>query len=399
MKKYFSFVVLLLFSFVSLAQVNVKWNDSEIISLLQDKRVGLVCNHTSLLDVKQNPRQDAKKDILQSSACKATNNSFEKHLKEKRINTLQNTTKTIHRIDYLLGLGIELKTVFTPEHGLTGLADAGVKVNDSTIRDGKILVRSLYGNSKKPKKEWLKDIDVMIFDLQDVGCRFYTYISTLEYVMQACIESNIPLVVYDRPNPNNYVDGPVLEKQYRSFVGMQPIPVCYGLTMGEYANMINQEHWVNKDLTCELYVATMQDYKREEQNSLPVPPSPNLRTLQSIKNYPTLCFFEGTPFSVGRGTDTPFEKIGFQNPKNSKDTIWFEIKLEEKKIDVQTLIDMYKKYPYKDKFFAKFFDTLAGTDKLRKQIQQGKTAAQIRESWQKDLEEYLKIRDKYLLYF
>ena len=353
MKKTLFFLSTLLITCLAFSQSSTQWLFNPD---LQGKRIGLVCNHTSFVD-------------------------------------------SIHRIDYLLQNNYNLLAVFTPEHGLTGLAEAGEKVNDSTIRDGKIIVRSLYGKTKKPKKEWLNDIDIMLFDLQDVGCRFYTYISTLEYVMQACIESNIPLIVYDRPNPNNFVDGPVLEPKYRSFVGMQPIPVCYGLTIGEYAMMINQEHWVDKDQMCNLLVVPMKNYNRDEQNPLPIAPSPNLQTLQAIINYPTLCFFEGTPFSVGRGTPTPFETVFLEAEKTKTKLCFNKIKLASKKIELAFILKVYKESNLKEKFFNSFFDKLAGTDQLRKQILEGKSEEQIRESWEADIEKYLQIRDKYLIYF
>ncbi|MBQ9254053.1 MAG: DUF1343 domain-containing protein [Bacteroidales bacterium] len=373
MKKFLCCFILLFIACTLFAQVGIKWDkvnsEDNILSFLKDKRVALVCNHTSILD---NPKYIDTQDT-----------TFAKYL---------------HRIDYLRENGINLVTVFTPEHGLTGLAEAGEKVNDSTIRNGEIKVRSLYGNTKKPKPEWLKEIDVVVFDLQDVGCRFYTYISTLEYVMQACIERDIPLVVYDRPNPNNYVDGPVLKEKYKSFVGMQPIPVCYGLTIGEYAVMINEEHWVDEDKKCTLFVVLMVDYDRNAQNPLPVPPSPNLRTLQAIKNYPTLCFFEGTPFSVGRGTDFPFETVFNDKEKLGKKFTIKNIAFSEKKINIDFIKQTYKNFEPKKNFFNSFFDKLAGTEELRQQIIAGKTEQQIRESWKEDTEKYLIIRNKYLIY-
>lgn len=243
----------------------------------------------------------------------------------------------------------------------------------------------------------MRGIDIVVFDIQDVGCRFYTYISTLEYVMLACIENNVPLLVLDRPNPNNYVDGPVLQKEYKSFVGMQSIPICYGLTIGEYATMINEEHWVDKERKCDLQIVRLLNYERDMEVSLPIPPSPNLRTDKAIRNYPTLCFFEGTSLSVGRGTNTPFEIVGYK-PKRSKAIKWKQIDITEKKIDVSLIITIYREYNGEKKFFNNFFDKLAGNSTFRKAIVNHKTEAEIRKSWQKDIENYNSIRGKYLLY-
>ncbi len=358
MKKFSFIIVTILFvcNILSAQVINADERLEEYLPVLKEKNVALVCNHTSVV-------------------------------------------KDKHLVNILVENGINLSAVFTPEHGLSGLNEAGALVGDSSlvINDKEIKIVSLYGKSKKPAQHQVQGIDIMVFDLQDVGCRFYTYISTLEYVMLACIENNIPLIVLDRPNPNNYVDGPVLQQGYRSFVGMQPIPVCYGLTIGEYAIMINEENWVDREKKCDLSVIKLLNYERDMDVSLPIPPSPNLRTDKAIRNYPTLCFFEGTSLSVGRGTDTPFEKIGYK-PKKSKTTRWIKADIKEKKIDVSFILKIYKEYNGGKPFFNSFFDKLAGCSDFKKAILANKTETEIRQSWQKDLENYSKIREKYLLY-
>lgn len=357
MKKIF-FCVLFFICFHSLSAqiINADERLDEYLPKLNNKNVALVCNHTSVV-------------------------------------------KDKHLINLLVENKINLSLVFTPEHGLTGLSEAGELVGDSSLNiDGKkIKVVSLYGSNKKPSQQQMRGIDIVVFDIQDVGCRFYTYISTLEYVMLACIENNAPLLVLDRPNPNNYVDGPVLQKEYKSFVGMQSIPICYGLTIGEYATMINEEHWVDKERKCDLQIVRLLNYERDMEVSLPIPPSPNLRTDKAIRNYPTLCFFEGTSLSVGRGTNTPFEIVGYK-PKRSKAIKWKQIDITEKKIDVSLIITIYREYNGGKKFFNNFFDKLAGNSTFRKAIVNHKTEAEIRKSWQKDIENYNSIRGKYLLY-
>ncbi|MBR1769808.1 MAG: DUF1343 domain-containing protein, partial [Bacteroidales bacterium] len=273
MKNSLIFLSLLFACLVSVAQiVNGDERTDEYLPLLYGKKVGLVCNHTSVVGNE-------------------------------------------HLINLLLRNGVDLVKVFTPEHGLSGIAQAGERVNDSimNVNQKELKIISLYGNHKKPYKSEISDCDVLLFDLQDVGCRFYTYISTLEYVMSSCAENDKSLILLDRPNPNNYIDGPVLEDKFKSFVGMQKIPVCYGLTIGEYATMINDENWLEGNNKCDLTVIRMLNYERNSKVILPIAPSPNLRTEQAIRNYPTLCFFEGTSISVGRGTSLPFEQIGFED--------------------------------------------------------------------------------------
>ena len=335
-----------------------------------------------------------------------------------------------HLVDTLIASGVNVAKIFCPEHGFRGTAAAGAHVDNSTDPKTGLPIISLYGKNKKPTPEQLKDVDCVVFDLQDVGCRFYTYISTLHYVMEACAEAGVPLVVLDRPNPNgHYVDGPVLDTaHYRSFVGMHPVPVVYGMTIGEYAQMINGEHWLKDGVRCNLTVIPMQGYKRDSIGyELPVPPSPNLRNAHAIALYPSLCLFEGTNVSVGRGTDSPFEIIGIP----SKYSTWwcsntnftlagnqiagafyfapqggeqhFGINLwgivVPAKFDLSYLMLMYR-LSKKGTFFLKnnFFEKLAGNGDLRKQIEAGMSETEIRATWQPALNEFKKTREKYLIY-
>ena len=302
-----------------------------------------------------------------------------------------------HLVDTLLAKGICVTKIFCPEHGFRGTAAAGAHVDNSVDVKTGIPIISLYGKNKKPTPEQLADIDYVIFDLQDVGCRFYTYISTLHYVMEACAENNVPLIVLDRPNPNgHYVDGPVLDTATcRSFVGMHPVPVVYGMTIGEYAQMINGEHWLKDGIECSLTVAAMKGYRRDSVGyRLPVPPSPNLRNAHAIALYPSLCLFEGTNCGVGRGTDFPFERVNYSDSildlRNEPAPAAFSLKY---------LMAMYRIAP-EGNFFPKsnFFDKLAGTKELRKQIESGMSEEEIRATWQPALEHFKEIRKKYLIY-
>lgn len=302
---------------------------------------------------------------------------------------------TTHLVDTLLARGVQVVKIFCPEHGFRGTAAAGAKVDNSADAKTGLPIISLYGKNKKPTSEQLKDVDVVIFDLQDVGCRFYTYISTLHYVMEACAENNIPLIVLDRPNPNgHYVDGPVLDTaHYRSFVGMHPVPVVYGMTIGEYAQMINGEHWING--TCNLTVVPMQGYRRDSVGyELPVPPSPNLRNTHAIALYPSLCLFEGTNCGVGRGTDYPFEWVTY-----GTDTLDLRQETAPTAFSLKYLMEMCKRVP-KGKFFLKnnFFEKLAGTSELRQQLEQGTSEEKIHATWQPALDKFKKTREKYLIY-
>ena len=302
-----------------------------------------------------------------------------------------------HLVDTLIASGVNVAKIFCPEHGFRGTAAAGAKVDNSTDPKTGLPIISLYGKNKKPTPEQMENVDVVLFDLQDVGCRFYTYISTLHYVMEACAEAGIPLVVLDRPNPNgHYVDGPVLDTaHYRSFVGMHPVPVVYGMTIGEYAQMINGEGWLKGGMKCRLTVVPMDGYKRDSVGYvLPVPPSPNLRTTHAVALYPSLCLFEGTNCGVGRGTDWPFEWVTYE-----KDTLDLRQEKAPAAFSLRYLMEMYRRVP-KGKFFLKsnFFEKLAGTTELRHQIEAGMDENDIRATWQPGLERFKEIRKKYLIY-
>lgn len=318
----------------------------------------------------------------------------------KRVAVVGNQTSVvegIHLVDTLLAKGICVSKIFCPEHGFRGTAAAGAHIDNGIDPKTGLPIISLYGKNKKPSAEQLTDVDVVLFDLQDVGCRFYTYLSTLHYVMEACAESGIQLVVLDRPNPNgHYIDGPVLDTaRYRSFVGIHPVPVVYGMTIGEYARMINGEHWLQGGVECDLWVAKMKGYQRDSMGyDLPVPPSPNLRNAHAIALYPSLCLFEGTNCGVGRGTDYPFEWVTYGN-----DTLDLRQTQAQSRFDLQYLMEMYGRVP-KGKFFLKnnFFEKLAGNGKLRKQIEQGISEYEIRATWQPALDEFKKTREKYLIY-
>ena len=342
-------------------------------------------------------------------------------IKDKKIGVISNQTSMIasaHLVDSLLSLNVEIVKVFSPEHGFRGDADAGTKVEDGIDVKTGLPIISLYGKNKKPYSKQLEGIDILLFDIQDVGARFYTYISTLHYVMEAAAENNIQVIVLDRPNPNgHYVDGSIREEKFKSFVGMHPIPIVHGMTIGEYAQMINGEHWIEKK--CDLTVIEMENYNHKMQYDLPIKPSPNLPNARAINLYPSLCLFEGTNVSVGRGTPFPFQQFGApslecwysftpksgagsKSPKH-ENTICFgtDLRFQQDymtKINLNWLIHCYENSPDKEKFFNNFFDQLAGTDKLRLQITSRKTSKEIKESWQEGLEEFKKIREKYLLY-
>lgn len=332
----------------------------------------------------------------------------------------------IHLVDTLLTIAegkFTIRKVFAPEHGFRGMVDDGVAVNDETDTRTGLPIISLYGKNKKPTAEMLTGVDLVIFDIQDVGVRFYTFISTMHYVMEACLENKIPLIVLDRPNPNgNYIDGPILEPEFRSFVGMHPIPVVHGLTIGELAMMINGEGWLEGGGKCDLTVIPCTNYSHNSQYSLPVKPSPNLPNDHTIKIYPSTCFFEGTVISEGRGTLNPFEVYGHpdltgsysytpksikgmeMNPKYKGEICYgedlrsFNPEGGWQRLELRWLIDAYEKYPDKDNFFKPFFEKLAGTENLRLQIIEGRSEEDIRQSWETGLDRYRKIRGKYLIY-
>lgn len=346
-------------------------------------------------------------------------------LKDKKVGIVTNQTgilsNKIHLVDFLLEKKINLQKIFAPEHGFRGTADAGEHIVDGKDTKTGLPIISLYGNNKKPKPEQLAGLNVMIFDLQDVGARFYTYISSLHYVMEACAENNIPLIVLDRPNPNgSIIDGPVLEIEHKSFVGMHPIPVLHGMTIGEYAKMINGEKWLAKGIQCNLIVIPCLGYNRNMEYNLPVKPSPNLPNAQAINLYASLCFFEGTNVSVGRGTDKQFqiygspylEKTGFSfTPKpniGAKDPVWNGkecygedlTKIEKvKQLELKWLIKAYRENSEtKNPFFNDFFTKLAGTKKLQEQINTGVSEKEIRKSWESGLKSFKELRKKYLIY-
>lgn len=331
-----------------------------------------------------------------------------------------------HLVDTLLLSGIDreqIVKVFAPEHGFRGDHAAGVQVEDGVDPVTGIPVASLYGTHKIPEPEELAGIELMIFDLQDVGTRFYTYISTLHYVMEACAENGIPLLILDRPNPNGgYVDGPVLQSTFSSFVGMHPIPVVYGLTIGELAGMINGEGWLSNEIRCDITVIPCKDYFHGQFYSMPVSPSPNLSNDHAVLLYPSTCFFEGTVLSEGRGTAWPFEVYGHpelpgafsftpeaipgvaRNPK-FEGRVCYGADLRDftpeegwTKIHLQWLLEAYEAFPRKEEFFTSYFDKLAGTDSLRIQVEAGWDESRIRGSWQEALDKYKLKRKKYLIY-
>lgn len=349
-------------------------------------------------------------------------------LKGKRIGLVVNQTSVleggkVHLLDALLAEGVDVKKVFAPEHGFRGTAEAGAEVADSRDVRTNIPVVSIYGKNKKPTGGQLGDLDAVVFDIQDVGARFYTYISTMHYVMEACAANGKEFIVLDRPNPNDYVDGPVRRKGFESFVGMHPIPVLHGLTVGELARMINGEKWLNTADTCHLQVVTMEHWRHGDACHLPVKPSPNLPNPQAVRLYPSLCLFEGTIVSVGRGTDFPFQVLGCPDAKYGtfqftpvslpgfdanplqKDKRCYGIDLREMPFEggfsLRFLLDFYRKAG-KDRraFFSRpeWFDLLAGSGELRRQITGGMTEKEIRASWQPELKAYRQMRKKYLLY-
>jgi uncharacterized protein YbbC (DUF1343 family) len=326
-----------------------------------------------------------------------------------------------HVVDFLLEKGISVKKVFVPEHGFRGVADAGEKVDNTIDSKTKLPIISLYGTNKKPTADQIKDLDLIIFDLQDVGVRFYTYISTMHYVMEAAAENGIPVLIFDRPNPNgDYIAGPILKSGFESFVGMHPIPVVHGLTVGELAKMINGEKWLKGGLQANLEIIPVGNWTHNIRYKLPVKPSPNLPNDLSIRLYPSTCFFEGTIVSLGRGTFFPFQTYGYPDPAFGKftftpvsiegmsktpplqDKVCYGVDLRNESLNHQFtlkyLLDAYQKSGKGNTFFTDYFNTLAGTDQLRKMILAGKTASEIEASWQSDLESYKRLREKYLIY-
>ncbi len=350
-------------------------------------------------------------------------------LKGKRVGLVVNQTSMVgkkHLVDSLKKLKVDIRLIFAPEHGFRGNHSAGVEIKSGKDTKSGFTVISLYGKNKKPAQADLAKVDVMVFDIQDVGARFYTYISTLHYVMEACAEAKKTLIVLDRPNPNGfYVDGPVLDMKHSSFVGMHPVPIVHGMTIGEYAMMINGEKWLKDSVSCNLRVIAMKGYDHNSKYTLPVKPSPNLPNMNSIYLYPGLCLFEGTNYSLGRGTDKPFECLGkpglthgnyeftpksiagvAENPPHANKkckgyllTDYVQTIFPKKpQLNIGWLLDMYAQDTGKANFFNDFFPLLAGTDQLQKQITEGASEQQIRDSWKPGIQLFLKTRMKYLLY-
>jgi len=355
------------------------WQTSEYLPLLNNKSVALVVNQTS---------------------------------------TINNT----HLVDSLRALGVNIKVILAPEHGFRGDADAGEKIDNSIDKATGLPIISLYGSHKKPTAEDLMEVDIVVFDIQDVGVRFYTYISTMHYIMEACAENNKPLIILDRPNPNgHFVAGPVLDLEYQSFVGMHAIPIVYGLTLGELALMINEEGWLTSE-KCNLTIIKNKNYSHHDKYELPIKPSPNLPNVRSIELYPSLCLFEPTVMSIGRGTTYPFQVIGYPDstygafsftpqslqgmskyPKHEDQTC-YGIDLRHSNnnfsFSIAFLVDYYTKFGGGESFFTSpsFFDKLSGSANLRKQIIAGNSVLEIEKSWSKELADYNSMRSKYLLY-
>ena len=377
----------------------------------------------------KNPSETVLEQPVKKEIIIAANNT-EKYiplLKNKNVAIVANQTSVIfkdssytHLVDSLLAIGIRVQKVFAPEHGFRGKADAGEHVEDGKDAKTGLPIISLHGKNRKPSQEHLKEVDFVVFDIQDVGVRFYTYIATLQYVMEACAEAKIPILVLDRPNPNaHYIDGPTLEKKHRSFLGLNPIPLVYGMTIGEYAQMINGEGWLENGIQCNLTVIPLENYTHGTPYSLAIRPSPNLPNDKAINLYPSLGFFEGTTINAGRGTEmqfqiygapffektsfkyTPQANFGAKYPKHKdKECNGIDLRNENRldKVDIQWIVDAYEKTPKTEKFFGETFTIHAGNTKLQEQIEQGLSASEIRQSWQGDIDTFRKIREKYLNY-
>jgi uncharacterized protein YbbC (DUF1343 family) len=397
-----------------------------IISLLCFSCSGQASDIKKESSVKIAP-SELTKDLSISVGAERTD-QYIKLLKDKKVGVVANHTSMIkktHLVDSLIGLGVNVIRVFSPEHGFRGKADAGEKVNSNIDASTGLPIVSLYGKNKKPFPEQIADLDILIFDIQDVGVRFYTYISTMSYVMEACAENKKQIIVLDRPNPNgHFVDGPILEEKHKSFVGLHSVPIAHGMTIGEYAKMVNGQGWLANKVKCDLIVVEAENYSHNTHYELPIKPSPNLPNMSSIYLYPSLCLFEGTPISIGRGTPTPFQIVG--HPLIDSDQYTFtpksmngakSPKLEGKLckgynlsefgadyiknkggINLFWLIDIYKNYPEKKGFFTQMFLLLSGTDKLQQQLEQGVPEEEIYKSWQQGLTEFKTIREQYLLY-
>ena len=383
---------------------------AEYLPFLREKRVGIVANQTTVVFRPEN-------FIFMEDYWDESTRSYQQRQTQRWV-----FSKRTHLVDSLLNHNINVTKVFAPEHGFRGTADAGEHVKDGKDSRTGLPIISLYGSNKKPTPEQMKDLDVMIFDIQDVGARFYTYISTLHYVMEACAEAGIPLLILDRPNPNiHYIDGPILEPEHKSFVGMHPIPVVHGMTIAEYAQMINGEGWLENGAKCELQIVAVKDYDRTMPYRLPIRPSPNLPNDRAINLYPSTCFFEGTTLSEGRGTDMQFQVFGSPTLPKDKYTFTFTPQPNEgarnpkfmgqlcygkdlsvvdrlDHLNLQWLIDAYNDSGKPKGFFTNFFTTLAGTKTLQQQIEQGMNNEQIRATWKEGLAKYDRMRKQYMLY-
>ena len=373
-------------------------NSTVYLPLLKDKKVGIVTNQTGIVLFKNRYTIPNHPEIC---------------VKGFQIDT-------ISIVDFFIKQGVKVEKIFAPEHGFRGTADAGEHVIDGKDSKTGLPIISLYGDNKKPKPEQLAGLDVLVFDLQDVGARFYTYISSLHYIMEACAVNNIQLIILDRPNPNGgIVDGPILEKEFTSFIGMHPIPTLHGMTIGEYGQMVNGEKWLKDGIQCKLTVIPCLNYKRDMFYSLPVKPSPNLPNDQAINLYASLCLFEGTNVSSGRGTEkqfqiygspflqktsfsfTPVSNFGSKDPMNKGLLCYGEDLSQAPKVhqlELKWLIKAYNVTSDKSKFFTSFFTKLAGTKKLQQQIEAGMSEVEIRKSWEKDLSDFRAMRKKYLIY-
>ena len=410
-----SFFALLLCAFLAQAQAQVFKMDNEPNNRIKtQKPANLVTSQLAFID----------KEHYVSAAMQM--DDYLPLLRGKRVGVVGNQTSIVgetHFVDTLLSLGVDVRKIFTPEHGFRGTADAGAKVHSGKDEKTGLPIVSLYGKNKKPTPEMLQGIDLILFDLQDVGVRFYTYISTMTYVMEAAAENNLPVIVLDRPNPNGfYVDGPVLKAENSSFVGLHQVPVVYGLTIGEYAKMVNGEGWLKNGIRCDLTVIPINKYNRNAIYELPVRPSPNLPNWESVYLYPTLCFFEGTIVSIGRGTETPFQIYGHPNMRGSftftpkstsgatkpllegqrcrgENLLEFahDYALNANLLHLEWLIEAYQQLKDKN-FFNNYFVKLSGDQQLQRDIESGKSADEIRASWQNDLEAFKAIRAKYLMY-
>jgi uncharacterized protein YbbC (DUF1343 family) len=376
-------------------------NINAYLPLLKDKKVDVVTNQSGVISVygKTGAVKNATGKVVGEFEGADFNQSI---------------------VDYLIENKINVQKIFAPEHGFRGTADAGEHVIDGKDSKTGLPIISLYGDNKKPKPEQLAGIDIVVFDLQDVGARFYTYISSLHYIMEACAENNIQLIVLDRPNPNGgIVDGPILEKEFASFVGMHQIPILHGMTIGEYAKMINGQKWIKKGIQCKLTVIPCLNYSREMSYSLPMKPSPNLPNDQAINLYASLCLFEGTNVSVGRGTETQFQiygspflpksnfsftpipNLGAKEPTYKNEVCNGEdlTKIPKiKQLELKWIIKSYNETSDKTKFFNPFFTKLTGTKKLQQQIESGVSEIEIRKTWTKGLNDFKKMRKKYLIY-